>query len=343
MNFPKVSVAILNWNGKSWLEQFLPFLQKSTYPNLEVIIVDNGSTDDSVSYVKETYPDFKVFVWDKNHGFAEGYNLIVDHVDAPYLVLLNSDVEVTPNWLEPLVEVMEKDTSLISVQPKVLAHHDKTLFEYAGAAGGYMDYLCVPFCRGRIFDTVEKDVGQYDTFQEVFWATGACCILRTEKVKEIGLFQGEFFAHWEEIDFCWRAKNMGYTVACEPKSVVYHVGGGALPPSSPFKTYLNVRNSLAAMLLNLPGQQVIPKLFIRMLIDGVFGLKALISGDFKSFASVLRAHFHFYAKIPFWIKRRKDTYQGKLEGKRKARHFSKSVVWRYFLLGKNTFETVHAR
>lgn len=337
MNTPKVSIAILNWNGKSWLEKFLPSVQASSYPNLEIVIVDNASTDGSVDFVRENYPEFTLLIWDKNYGFAEGYNRVVEHIDAKYLVLLNSDVEVPTVWVEPLVKTMESDSQLISLQPKVLAHHDKTLFEYAGASGGFLDYFSYPFCRGRLFDQVEKDLGQHDAYREVFWATGACCMLRTELVRELGLFQGEFFAHMEEIDFCWRAKNFGYKIAVQPESVVYHVGGGALPPSSPFKTYLNLRNSLAAMLLNLPASQVFPKIVFRLLLDGVFGLKSLLGGDVKSLWAVLRAHFSFYGKIPFWIKRRKKIYTDVKPKNHVEGYHPKSVVWQYFILGKKDF------
>ncbi|MEL6255220.1 MAG: glycosyltransferase family 2 protein [Bacteroidota bacterium] len=337
MSQAKVSIAILNWNGKPWLEKFLPFVQKSSYPNHEIIVIDNASTDDSIPFLKENYPEVKLLVWDDNYGFAEGYNKLIDHVDAPYVILLNSDVEVPAGWIEPLVERMESDKELISVQPKILAHYKKTLFEYAGACGGYMDYFAYPFCRGRIFDTVEEDQGQHDSFQEVFWATGACCILRTEYVKKIGLFQGEFFAHMEEIDFCWRAKNFGYKVGCEPASKVYHVGGGALPPSSPFKTYLNVRNSLATMLLNLPAAQLLPKIFCRLCLDGIWSVKAILGGDFKGVLSVLKAHFHFYGKISFWLKRRKEIYKEKKPIQQNIGYHPKSVIWQYFVRGKKVF------
>ena len=337
MSQPKVSIAILNWNGKSWLEKFLPFVQKSSYPNHEIIVIDNASTDDSIPFLKENYPEAKLLVWADNYGFAEGYNKLIEHVDAPYVILLNSDVEVPEGWIEPLVERMESDKELISVQPKILAHYKKTLFEYAGACGGYMDYFAYPFCRGRIFDTVEEDTGQHDSFQEVFWATGACCMLRTEYVKKIGLFQPEFFAHMEEIDFCWRAKNFGYKVGCEPASQVYHVGGGALPPSSPFKTYLNVRNSLAAMLLNLPASQLVPKIFARLCLDGVWSVKALLGGDVKGVFSVLKAHVHFYQKVPFWLKRRKEIYKAYKPIQQRIGYHPKSVIWQYFIRGKKEF------
>jgi len=337
MKLPKVSVAILNWNGRSWLEKFLPSVKKSTYPFLEIIIVDNASTDDSVDFIRENYPEFKLLIWDKNYGFAEGYNRVLPHIKSPYLVLLNSDVEVSPDWVQPLVKAMEADAKLVSVQPKVLAHHDKNIFEHAGAAGGFMDYLSYPFCRGRIFESVEKDLGQYDSYMEVFWATGACCMLRTDLVRELGLFQAEFFAHMEEIDFCWRAKNFGYKVACEPQSVVYHVGGGALPVSSPFKTYLNFRNSLFTMLLNLPTSQIFPRIFMRMVLDGVWGIRQLLSGDVRNIWAVIRAHVSFYGALSFWIKRRKEIYKDHPPKILKIGRHDKSLVWQHFVRGKDKF------
>ncbi|MEM6801849.1 MAG: glycosyltransferase family 2 protein, partial [Bacteroidota bacterium] len=239
--------------------------------------------------------------------------------------------------LEHLVETMEANEQVISVQPKIRAYHDKQLFEHAGAAGGYMDMFFYPFCRGRLFDTLEKDEGQYDDSREIFWATGACCMLRTEKVKEIGLFQGELFAHMEEIDFCWRAQNFGLRLAYEPRSIVYHVGGGALPTTSPFKTYLNIRNSLSIMLLNLPAKDLFPKIFMRLILDGVYSVKNLLSGDWKLIGSVLKAHFHFYGKIPFWLKRRKEIYKDRKPIQVKIGYHPKSIVWQYFIRSKKKF------
>ena len=334
---PEVTVVILNWNGKNWLEKFLPSVLASTYTNMEVLLVDNGSTDDSVPFVKEKYPSVRLVSFDRNYGFAEGNNLALPHIETPYFVLLNSDVEVSPGWLEPLVECMESDESIASVQPKVKAYKDKVKFEYAGAAGGMIDRFGYPFCRGRLFDNVEMDMGQYDKRVNIFWATGACCLIRKSVVDQIGLFQAEFFAHMEEIDFCWRAKNFGYKVICEPASVVYHVGGGALPQGNPRKTYLNVRNSLACLYLNLHPHQVFFKIFARLALDGVWGIKSLITGDFNTLLAILKAHFAFYGQFAFWVMKKREIYEKVKPQKKLSGFFPVSIVWQYFIKRRKTF------
>ncbi|MEO0472397.1 MAG: glycosyltransferase family 2 protein [Bacteroidota bacterium] len=337
MNQPLVTVAILNWNGRNWLEKFLPSVLASTYPNLDILLIDNASTDDSVAWTRKTHPSVRVEVLDDNYGFAGGYNRSMAFVEASYVVLLNSDVEVPPAWLEPLVKLAESDDRIASIQPKILAHHAQDTFEYAGAAGGYMDVLGYPFCRGRIFDTVEQDIGQHQSVEDIFWATGACCLLRMSVVREIGLFEARFFAHMEEIDFCWRAKNLGYRIMVEPASHVFHVGGGALPQGNPRKTYLNARNSLFCLLRNLPAGQVFPKIFTRMLLDGVWGLKSLFSLDFGSFGAILKAHAHFYGGLAYHRRMRKQIYKQQTPRKGLSGFWHKSVVWHYFVRGKKTF------
>ncbi|MEZ4774853.1 MAG: glycosyltransferase family 2 protein [Bacteroidia bacterium] len=325
-----VTVVILNWNGKSWLEQFLPTVIASTYDHMEILVVDNASTDTSVSFVRENFPSVRVEVLDANYGFAGGYNRSMPFVHTPYMVLLNSDVEVEPGWLEPLVSMADSDPQIAAIQPKIRAIHDRGSFEYAGASGGFIDFFAYPFCRGRLFDVLEKDMGQYDEPLEIFWATGACCLIRKSVVDEIGLFESDFFAHMEEIDFCWRAKNYGYRMLCEPRSVVYHVGGGALPQGNPHKTYLNVRNSLACMYRNLPQGQVLYRMLIRLILDGVWGFRSLLRWDWGTIGAIVKAHWHFFTKIPHWYRRRREIYPQLPSQMPIGGYYPRSVVWQHF-------------
>jgi GT2 family glycosyltransferase len=342
VSHPKVAILILNWNGKKWLAQFLPSVLQTTYPNIEIWVVDNASSDDSVAFVKEDFPTVKILQLNENHGFALGNNMALPHIDTPYYVLLNSDVEVAPNWLEAMVAMAERDEKIAAIQPKIRAFHDKEYFEYAGAAGGWVDELAYPFCEGRIFDVLEKDEGQYDSEREIFWATGACCFVRKSVTNEIGLFEPLFFAHMEEIDFCWRAKNFGYKIMYEPNSMVWHVGGGTLHKSNPRKLFLNVRNSLAMMLRNLPTLQIIPKIFLRLCLDGVFGIHLLLfRGDWKSTLYIIKAHFAFYGNLPYWLSTRKKIYQNKIISFPQTGVFRKSIVWKYFGQKKKTFKELH--
>ena len=331
---PEVTIAILNYNGRHFLEQFLPFLFQTTYPHMQVWVIDNASTDDSVAWTTAHYPQVKLWVWEQNHGFTGGYNRIVPHIETPYFVLLNSDVEVTPGWIEPLVAAMEADPLLASVQPKILDWKSRDQFEYAGAAGGWLDSLGYPFCRGRVFDVRETDQGQYDTYQPVAWATGACSLVRTRVAKEHGLFQEDFFAHMEEIEFCWRVQAMGYHVACEPRSVVYHVGGGTLPQGNPRKTFLNVRNSLAMLWLHLPQGQRIGRVFLRMVLDGVWGLYALTKGDTSAIGAILKGHFAFYGRMGAYQQERNRLYQNRKPAWPAQGVLAGSVVWQHFVSGK---------
>lgn len=333
---PPVTVVILNWNGRHWLEQFLPSVLQSSYPALEVLVVDNASTDDSLAWLAQQYPAVRTLVLDQNYGFAEGNNRALPAVHTPYLVLLNSDVEVPPGWLEPLVAHMEAHPTCIAVQPRILAHHAKDQFEYAGAAGGFLDTLGYPFCRGRLFDTVETDQGQHQTPLPVAWATGACLMLRRAPLAETGLFDPAFFAHMEEIDFCWRAQAYGHTVWVEPRSHVYHVGGGALPQGSPRKTYLNVRNSLACLYKNLPRGQVFPRLLARLLLDGVWGLRALAGRDLGTLRAIVRGHWHFFGWLPRLRRQRRALYAAHRPAL-PAGWYGRSIVWQYFGRGRRTW------
>jgi len=333
----KVTIVLLNWNGKHWLEKFLPSVLQSTYTSYQVLLVDNGSTDDSVAFVKKRFPQVKLLILDDNYGFTGGNNRAMDSVDTPYFVLLNTDVEVTPNWLEPLVARMDADETIASIQPKLLMFDQKDTFEYAGGAGGFVDQFYYPFCRGRIFESVEKDIGQYDDSPEIFWASGACCMVRKKVVDEIGLFEESFFAHMEEIDFCWRAKNHGYKVVYEPKSVVYHVGAGTLKKSNPRKTYLNAHNHLAMMYKNLPYRHLFIKVFMRLLLDGVWAAKALLERDFATIKMIIKAHWTFFSEVPFWRKRRRETYKSHKPEQLTNGYYHKSIIWQHFIRGKKKF------
>lgn len=293
----KVAVVILNWNGKGFLEKFLPSV--TTYSNdyTEIIVADNASTDDSIGFINRTYPEIRVIVNDKNYGFAQGYNEALKKVNAEYVVLLNSDVEVTKNWIEPIIEMMDNDKSIAACQPKLKDFNNRNYFEYAGASGGYIDYLGYPFCRGRIFNYLEEDKGQYDEITEIFWATGACMFVRMKYFNDLGGLDNHFFAHMEEIDLCWRFKNMGYKIMCNPNSVVYHVGGGTLNKIKPQKTYLNYRNNLFLLHKNLEKNKRFWVIIQRLVLDGVAGLKLLFEGKPKHTLAIIKAHFHFYSNI----------------------------------------------
>ena len=307
------------------------------HDGVEVLVADNGSTDDSVSFLQTAYPQVRVVKHGHNWGFTEGNNRTLPHIKTPYVVLLNSDVEVTPGWLEPLQSLMDADPKIAAVQPKIRAYNDKEHFEYAGASGGYIDYLGYPFCRGRVFDVLEKDEGQYDDAREVFWATGACCMLRMSVLEEIGLFEPSFFAHMEEIDFCWRAHNFGYKVMVEPASTVYHVGGGTLPQGNPRKTFFNARNGLALLYKNLPKGTVLPTILKRLLLDGVWGIRSMLTGDLKTPIAIIKAHFAFYGDIGKWRKQRRERYGAAGPPRPKVGWYGRSIVWLHFGKGKKLF------
>ncbi|MFK7968807.1 MAG: glycosyltransferase family 2 protein [Bacteroidia bacterium] len=332
-----ITILILNWNGRSWLEKFLPSVVTHSGDNAEVLVADNGSTDDSVDFVKAQYPQVRIVEHGHNWGFTEGNNRTLPYVNTPYVVLLNSDVEVTEGWLEPLLAQMEKEPTLAAVQPKIRAYHDKAHFEYAGAAGGYIDYLGYPYCRGRLFDVLEKDEGQYDDAREVFWATGACCMLRMSVLEKIDLFEPSFFAHMEEIDFCWRAQNYSYKVMVEPASLVYHVGGGTLPQGNPRKTFLNARNGLALLYKNLPKGKVFSTIFKRLLLDGVWGARSFLTGDFKTPIAIIKAHFAFYGDLGTWRAQRRERYGVEGPQKPTVGWHDQSIVWAHFVKGKKHF------
>ncbi|HQO50789.1 MAG TPA: glycosyltransferase family 2 protein, partial [Bacteroidales bacterium] len=332
------AVVILNYNGKRFLERFLPGVISRSAHMAEIIVADNASTDGSVRFMQEHFPQVRLILNDRNGGFAAGYNEALAQVDTEYYVLLNSDIEVGEGWLEPLLEMMETDASIAACQPKLLSFADKAYFEYAGAAGGFIDKFGYPFCRGRLFQNVEKDEGQYDTALEVFWASGACMFVRSDLYHRMGGLDADFFAHMEEIDFCWRLKNVGYKIMYCPDSEVYHIGGGTLPKNSPRKTYLNFRNNLSMLFKNLPPSFFAYVIFTRLFLDGVASLKFLIEGGWGDFFAVLRAHAHFYRKIPaLRAKRRKINPQAV------SRVYKKNIVVEYFLKRKMTFDRFDKR
>lgn len=333
-NTENVAIAILNWNGKALLEQFLPSITQYS-DAAKIYVIDNASTDNSEAYVTEHWPTVRWIQNEGNGGYAKGYNDGLKHIEEPYAVLLNSDVEVSPSWLQPLVKAMETDHKLAAVQPKIKDLKNKNFFEYAGACGGYMDYLGYPFCRGRLFYELEEDSEQYENYEEVFWATGACVMVRTEVFKQVRGLNELLFAHMEEIDLCWRMKNAGYTIGCAPQSVVYHLGGGTLDKLNERKTFLNFRNNLIILFLNLPTAEAFTIIFSRLVLDGAAALKFLLDKQPKHFLAVLRAHFAFYGLFAKLAKQKKTTGLTPLKGLSGVYH--KSLVEAFFLKKQKHF------
>jgi len=289
----KIAVVILNWNGRKLLEEFLPSIVRFS-PEATVYVADNASSDDSVSLIKNTFPTIKIIQNTDNFGFAKGYNQALRFVEEEYYALVNSDIEVTENWLSPILEIFENEPQTSIIQPKILAYKNKEMFEYAGAAGGFIDKYGFPFCRGRIFQSLEKDLGQYNDIFDIFWASGACFFIRKEVYRQLNGFDEDFFAHQEEIDLCWRAFNQNHKVKYCGFSTVYHVGGATLNESNPHKTFLNFRNSLWMMTKNLPKKKLLPILFLRLILDGWAGIHFLFQGKPKHLWAILKAHFYFY-------------------------------------------------
>lgn len=306
----KLAVAILNWNGKGWLEKFLPDVVRFSR-DADVYVIDNLSTDDSVEFLRTRFPSVTIIKNDKNYGFAGGYNEGLKQIDNEIYCLLNSDVEVTANWTEPVLELFERDPSIAAIQPKILAYNRKTYFEFAGAAGGLIDNIGYPYCRGRLFDDVEEDNGQYDDESEIFWASGCCFFIRSKDFWDQKGFDERFFAHQEEIDLCWRMINSGRKIFYTWKSKVYHVGGGTLNKQSPKKTFLNIRNNLSMVLKNAPFPQLVGIIFLRLCLDGLAGIYFGIKLGFSHFIAVLKAHFSFYGYAAGSWKRRQKHQKNK--------------------------------
>ncbi|TKC10195.1 glycosyltransferase family 2 protein [Pedobacter polaris] len=323
-----VAVVILNWNGKTWLDKFLSSVVASNYPNLQIIVGDNASTDDSVAFVKATYPQIVIIENDKNYGFAGGYNQVLAKVEADYFVLLNSDVEVPKDWIKPVIDLMQSDESIAVAQPKIKYQKNKNQFEYAGAAGGFLDLYAYPFCRGRIFDEVELDENQYDTDIDIFWASGAAFFIKSKAWKEVNGLDADLFAHMEEIDLCWRLKNLGYRVVCCTAAEVYHVGGGTLNANNPYKTYLNFRNNLIIMQKNLPKEDAYFRIFIRMWFDLAAWLQFLLKGKTEFCGAVSKAHFHFFRDIKHTAQKRTIKQSPLLQH---TGVYKNSIVYSYFI------------
>ncbi|MES2811764.1 MAG: glycosyltransferase family 2 protein [Bacteroidota bacterium] len=325
----QIAVVILNWNGVKLLEQFLPSVMQYS-PEATIYVADNASTDASVAFVKTHFTSIKIIENKGNFGFAKGYNEALVSVEEEIYALVNSDIEVTENWLQPIRSLFENEPKTAIIQPKILDFKNKEYFEYAGAGGGFLDKYAYPFCRGRIFETLEKEHGQYNDTIEIFWASGACFFIRKEVYRDLNGFDSDFFAHQEEIDLCWRAFNKGYKAKYCGQSTVYHVGGATLKTGSPKKTLLNFRNSLWMMLKNLPTNQLFPVLFIRMVLDGIAGIKFLLEGKPKHLWAILQSHFYLYRYMSKFLKKR-DLNQ-------KENYYKiKSVVYRYFLKNGKLF------
>ena len=336
---PKVAVVILNYNGINHLRQFFPSVMASTYPNLDIILADNASRDESISWISSACPKVKIITSSRNNGYAGGYNFFLKQVEADYYVLLNSDVEVSQKWIEPIVELMEQNRQIAACQPKILSFQHKDEFEYAGAAGGWIDSLGYPFCRGRIFDKVEKDHGQYNETMPVFWASGAAFFVRADLFHQAGGFNASFFAHQEEIDLCWRLQLMRYKIYVCPQSVVYHLGGGTLAPVSNKKVYLNYRNNLMMVAQHWPFRQLLWKLPVRFFLDAVQAWKMLLSGKPSYWRAVAQAHLSFAGQVV----RIKPFKKHRLDAEQPDGLYSGSVVWQYFVRGKKHFSEIVKR
>lgn len=333
----KLAIVILNWNGSRLMEKFLPSVVAYSPADIaSVIVADNGSTDDSLAMLREKFPTVGLIELGRNYGFAEGYNQALKQVDADYVVLLNSDVEVTPGWLDAPLAALESDPQIIAAQPKIRAQREPERFEYAGAAGGYMDRYGYPFCRGRLFNVVETDRGQYDTTVDVLWATGACLFIRTEVYKASGGLDAGFFAHQEEIDLCWRLRARGYRLVCTPQSVVYHVGGATLSTESPRKTFLNFRNNLLMLYKNLPDEQLRPVMRLRFWLDYLAALKFLLSGHPANAKAVYQARREFFDLQTVYAPKRRENLK-KTTVEKIPEVLDRSLLMLFYLKEKKTF------
>lgn len=333
----KVSVVIINFNGRKYLEQFIPSVLASTYPGMELIVADNASTDDSLDFLRTHYPSIRIIELKRNHGYAGGYNMALKEVKSEYYVLLNSDVEVTPGWIEPIIEMMDKDHTIGACQPKILSYQQKDQFEYSGGAGGWLDSLGYPFARGRIFDICEVDRGQYNEAEAIFWASGAALFVRAELFHKVKGFDTYFFAHMEEIDLCWRLQLLGYQIYACPSSEVYHIGGGTLPKGNERKVFLNFRNNMIMLAKNLPKRQSFWKIPLRILMDFTSAIKSLFAGQAVYFVAVWEAHAAFFKWLIF--KRSSSVFPISRKG-RISGWYPHCVAWKHFVEGKETFDEI---
>lgn len=333
----RVAIVILNWNGRRLLEQFLPAVVRySNYPEVEIVIADNASTDDSILFLKKNYSNLKFIELAENYGFAEGYNRALSMIEASYFVLLNSDVEVTANWLKPMVDFMDINQDIVAMQPKILAQRQRTHFEYAGASGGYIDSLGFPFCRGRVFDTIEYDHGQYNCLMDVFWASGACFLVRSKDFFDAGGFDPNFFAHMEEIDLCWRFRARGKRIVCMPQSIVYHVGAATLEKENPNKVYLNFRNNMLMLYKNLNSKALERTLRIRELYNLLAALKFILSGQLNNARAILRAHKSFKILKTEYAEIRKRNLENTVV-ENIPELYRRNIILDYYLKGKKKF------
>jgi GT2 family glycosyltransferase len=336
----QIAVVILNWNGKHMLEQFLPGILTHSAGHARIVIADNASTDDSLRYLRSFESQIEIILLSSNFGFTGGYNRALKEIKAEYYILLNSDVEVTPGWIVPVITHMQSDPQVAACQPKVRSYSDRHLLEHAGAAGGYLDFLGYPFCRGRIFTSLEEDKAQYNDIRRVFWATGACMFIRSEAFHSMKGFDEDFFAHMEEIDLCWRLQQSGHAVAVVPQSSIYHVGGGTLPKSSPRKTYYNFRNNLLMLHKNMSLAALCYTIPVRLILDGIAGLKFLLNGDAGDFFAVIRAHFRFYMMLPGRMKIRKQQQQLR-QTEKVTGLYKGSIVMDYYVREKKVFSELN--
>ncbi|NPA35325.1 MAG: glycosyltransferase family 2 protein [Chlorobi bacterium] len=340
-NRAKIAVAILNWNGEKLLETFLPEVMRNTvYDGAEIYIIDNNSSDNSIEYIKNTFPEVKLVLLDRNYGFAGGYNKGLKQIDADYYVLLNSDVAPGENWLAPLVEKMDNTPEVAACVPKIKSYTQPDMFEYAGAAGGFIDKYGFPYCRGRLFDVLEKDEGQYDESVSVFWGSGAALMIRSEIYNNCRGLDEDFFAHMEEIDLCWRVKNKGFQIMSISQSEVFHLGGGTLNQQNSHKTYLNFRNNLYMLVKNLPRRRFVRRLLLRMILDGVAAVHFLLKGEFGFFAAVAKAHISFYGNFKRMLAKRKSLLPHVVT-ENHDEMFNGSLVWHFFVKKQRTFRELN--
>lgn len=333
----KIAIVILNWNGEKLFPLFLPsVVLHSSAENIEIVVADNRSTDQSIQVLKKDFPEVKIIELSENYGFAEGYNRALKNIDADIFVLLNSDIEVTPGWINPCLTLFNTDEKIAAVQPKILSYNQRDSFEYAGAAGGFIDRFGYPFCRGRILNRIEKDHGQYNEGSNIFWASGACMFVRASAFRQAGGFDGDFWAHMEEIDLCWRMKSLGYKIRYQPESTVYHLGGGTLSYGSPQKVYLNFRNNLFMLFKNLPKHQFKRIFILRMILDGVAALKFIFGLNFREFRAVAMAHKSFYQNLSTLIRKRKEV-QKNVRVKEHNEVYAKNIMWKFFIERKRKF------
>jgi GT2 family glycosyltransferase len=338
---PTVAIVILNWNGKKLFDIFLPsVIRHSVQHGIDIYVADNGSTDDSVAYLSQHFPEIKMIILNKNFGFAEGYNQALKQVKATYYILLNSDVEVTQGWISPCVNLLENDPHLAVVQPKILSYNRPHTFEYAGAGGGFIDKFGYPFCRGRILNHTEQDKGQYNAPSSIFWASGACMFIKAEMFHEAGGFDSTFWAHMEEIDLCWRLKNKGYKIMYQPGSKVYHLGGGTLPYSSPQKIYLNFRNNLFMLYKNLPDDKFHRIIITRIFLDQVAAVKFFMGFYYSGFKAVIQAHISFF-KAFFMLRKKRKKLKKQVVVSDHPEIYPKSIMWKFFIKRKRKFSDLN--